>query len=554
MSRSITQTSSSSSAVAAGSSVIVPVNTTTGFSAGDYVYTLPSGGVGTRATGNVIVGLDTPYVGTTWINTGIQSSSFRSASYGPLIDQATYSGTTRSIGTQTVASSTILATASTGYTRSCTLANGNVVQMYSEGSNLYFRIVDTVGTVVVAPITLTTSLYTSSNVGGFACCTLVSGNIQFIYNVGIANRCDTAQYSPAGSVVVAGTSTYTGVSQLGNLSMAALSGGGSIVCGSSGYTGNIATPQCVQLSASGGYVTNFAGNGGPSGGYSNNVQVIGLPSSYGTNIWMYYAQDTFTQSGYYPIIYYYSGSTYISSIQNNYSGQTGVSAGIFIPTFTTDGYIVFVTWYGSAYATKYLYTKTSNTSGTMTYVGSSYIDVSGGNSTTLSATSSGNIIAVGVEGGGPIFITRGTTTGSSFSWSSGVQIGSNLAVSSSPWLGKVACSTSGGVAVIHYIANTTNYVDTVTAASSALTNGSTVLQGASYLPSGGYYLMGVAATDAAANQTGQVIVNGTAQLGSAYPTVTTPIYYSYQTTASQPIFGQRGSVSATTVTLKGLEA
>ena len=65
--------------------------------------------------------------------------------------------------------------------------------------------------------------------------------------------------------------------------------------------------------------------------------------------------------------------------------------------------------------------------------------------------------------------------------------------------------------------------------------------------------MGVAATDAAANGTGEVIMNGTALLGSTYPSVTTPIYYSYQTTAGQAVFGQRGVVNATTVTLKGLE-
>lgn len=547
MSRSITQTSSSSSAVAAGSSVIVPVNTTTGFSAGDYVYTLPSGGVGTRTTGNVGVGLDTPYVGTTWINTSIQTASFRATSYGPYVDQAVYSGTTRAIGTITAGPTTTLATAIDN-TRSCTLANGNIVEMYSQGSNLYFRIIDTTGTVVVAQTTLTTSLYTSTNVGHFACCTLTSGNIQFIFNVGTANYCNTAQYSPAGSVVVASTSIYVGTSQFGNLSIAALSGGGSVVLGSSGYTANVQTnAYYLILTSTGAYQTNGTVSSSTSG-EAPYGQVIGLPASYGTNIWAYYAQDVVTAAGYYAYMVIYTNGTLVTSVQNTYSSLNSAGGGVFNPTFSTDGYIYAITWYGGLYYSKWLYTKTSNTTGTLSVVANG--SIGSGDAGTLSATANGGLNCIS-SATSQLYVnasSNGTT------WSSPVAIGSNTGFATSFQKGRWASSTSTGIAVINYRAATTSYATSVSVSTIAATNGVTSLTGNSYLPSGGYYLMGVAATDAAANATGQVIMNGTAQLGSTYPTVTSPIYYSYQTTASQPLFGQRGSVSATTVTLRGLEA
>jgi hypothetical protein len=118
----------------------------------------------------------------------------------------------------------------------------------------------------------------------------------------------------------------------------------------------------------------------------------------------------------------------------------------------------------------------------------------------------------------------------------------------------LSATTASGVAVINYIAASTSYNTSIIAAMIPATNGSTVLTGNSYTPSTGYYLIGVAATTAAANATGQVITNGTAQLGSTYPTATTPIYYSFQSTAGSPFIPQRGVVSNTTVTLKGLEA
>lgn len=546
MSRSITQnTTSNSAVVGAGSTVIQQVNTTTGFTAGDYVYNTPTG-IGTRATGNVIVGSDTPYVGTTWISTGIQSANFRAASLGPLIDQATYSGTTRTIGSTVVAASTVLSTASNN-SRSCTLANGNIVQMYSQGANLYFRVIDVTGTVVVAQTTLTTSLQTSTNVGGFACCTLVSGNIQFIFNVGTAFYCNTAQYSPTGSVVVASTATYVNVSQYGNLSMAALSGGGSVVCGSAGYTSLMSAPYCLILDSTGAASTYFTGT--YSSGQCRYMPIVGLPASYGTNIWAYYTQDSENGAGSNAQLVVYSNSSVAANFTNTYSTMNSPGGGVFNMTFTTDGYILAISYFGGPYYFKAQYTKSTNTTGTITSIGNG--SIGSGNGATVSALPNGGASCVSADNSGNIYVNTAT---SAMAWNSQVQVGGATIGAGSIWSGRLSATTASGVAVINYLAASTSYNTSIIVATIPATNGSTVLTGNSYTPSTGYNLIGVAATTAAANATGQVIVNGTAQLGSAYPTATTPIYYSYQSTAGSPFIPQRGVVSNTTVTLKGLEA
>jgi hypothetical protein len=547
MSRSITQTSSSGSAVAAGSSVIAPVFTTTGFSAGDYVYTTPTG-VGTRTTGNVNLGSDRPYVGTTWLSTGLQSSAFRTASYGPYVDQGTYTGTTRTFASIQIANNTVKAVPSY-QTRSCTLANGNVVLMYNTGATLYFKVIDSTGATVVAETTLTTILQTNTRSGNFACCTLASGNIQFAWTPNTGSyQLYVAQYSPAGAVVVAANDQGAYVASPGNFSMAALSGGGSVLCGSSGLTNIIYAPTFHIYNSSGTIQTGGTASYGVGGGGSYYVPCVGLPSTSGTNIWVYCAQELLSSVGYNPVVGVYTGGSSVTSA--TISSATGTSGGETMSiTVATDGTIVMPVYASnSIYYQKLTYTKSTNTTGSLSVGSTSYLCV--GNSAIFSSLADGSISCVSNYSNSIYLSTlssSNTITGPTLVASPTFSAGTG-----NPGTFSAASFGSGLISVL-YIAYTTTYVGQIGAATIAATNGVTSLTGNSYLPSGGYYLMGVAATDAAANSTGQVIMNGTAQLGSSYPTVTTPIYYSYQTTASQPIFGQRGSVSATTVTLKGLE-
>ena len=231
MSRSITQTSSSGSTVSVGSSVIVPVNTTTGFSAGDYVYTTPTG-IGTRATGNTGIGLDTVYSATTFVSTYVQSASFRSVSYGPLQDGGTFSGTTRTGGSAVVSPTTINSSGPDTYNRSCTLTNGNVVQLTNDTSgNLYMTIVSNTGTVVLAKTTVATDYYVTTGSGNHACCALTSGGFAVVWCYGTGNYALKVQgYSSTG---VAGTSnTISWVSATPyNICCTGLSGGGVAVVG-----------------------------------------------------------------------------------------------------------------------------------------------------------------------------------------------------------------------------------------------------------------------------------------------------------------------------------
>ncbi len=549
MSRSITQTSSSGSAVAAGSSVVAPVFTTTGFNAGDYVYTTPTG-IGTRTTGNVSLGTDTPYVATTFLNTALSTASFRSASYGPLIDQGTFTGTTRAIGGVLIPDTTLKSAGATTGCRSCTLLNGNVFLVYSFSTDLYFQILDSTGAVVVAETTIVSGGYRTNTVSGnFACCTLTNGNVQVVYN----NNTDTAYYSRIviysqnGAVVSPDTQFYTNVgSGLGNLSMASLSGGGSVVCGSSGFTSGIIAPYYVVLNSSGGATAYGQGSYSVSAGTNYYTACVGLPASQGTNIWAYFSQDTTGASGQ-PVLGIYTNGNAITSagVSGAYTGAgSGDTFGI---TILTDGTIAAAGYNGSVYISKFTYTKSSNTSGSLTYLSSTFI--ASGQTGMLASTSNNGLICVSTNSFNMYINTLSSTNvaTSQVLFGNGTYVGLGGD-------GQLAMTSLGsGIVSVMYRAYSSDYPKHIGIASISATNGVTQLTGNSYLPSGGYYLMGVAATNASANSTGQVVMNGTAQLGSSYPTVTTPIYYSYQTTASQPIFGQRGSVSATTVTLKGLE-
>jgi hypothetical protein len=542
MSRSITQTSSSSSAVAAGSSVIVPVNTTTGFNAGDYVYTLPTGGVGTRATGTIGVGADSNYVATTFPTTYLSTGDFRTFSYGPYIDQQLYTGTTKSYGAITVATTTVSTTTQQHY-RNCTLLTGNVVQMYNNDVNLYFRIISNTGAIIKAETLIASNYYRFSEAGNFACCCLTSGNIQFVWNDNTVNSMKVQQYTSAGTAI-SSANDVTAPASYRNLSMCALSAGGSVVTGISGSSSS-ANINFIELFPDGSFLWNETISSGLSGGSTWLFPVVGLPASAGANLWACWVQNTvLNDSVPNGVLNIFSDFT----LQNR-GATTGTGGNPYSHNFNvtvaTDGTICCARsiYGGSTGIAKFTYNISTNV---VTFVSSTI--VAGASSLYLIPTSSGAINAI-YQSGSTIFMKQISSTNSVSS------AATLVTVNNDPYYGRfVATGFGSGLVTPMFSASSTTYAAYCIANTFAVTNGVTQLTGASYTPTEGYYLMGVAATNAAANATGQVIMNGTAQLGSTYPTVTTPIYYSYQTTASQPLFGQRGSVSATTVTLRGLEA
>lgn len=545
MSRSITQNPSSTFPVSPGSYAVASVTTTTGFSAGDYVYTTPTG-IGTRATGNVPIGSDSPYVGVTWISTGLQSVAFRTVSYGPMVDQGTFSGTTRTFGQNVITTNTVKATTSY-HVRQCTLANGNVVLMYNTGSSLFFKVIDYTGATIVAETTIATNLQTSTQSGNFACCTLTSGNIQFAWTSNAGSyEIWTSQYSSAGAVVISGANRSSGIPSPGNFSMAALSGGGSVLLGSNGHTSIIYNPYVHIFNELGNYVSAFTASYGVSGSGQYYVQVVGLPASYGTNIWVYCSQETLGSNSYNPVVGVYSSSSAITSVTLSELGGTS-NGETFNMTFSTDGYICAAVWNGSIYCYKLTYTKATNTSGTLTK--GAYTYIASGSSGTLQASTDGAVVCI-AHTGNSASVSKMTSANVT---TSPVNFASNVRSQGGGYPGAFCGASFGSGVVSALYINTSTQVSQSGGASIAATNGSTVLTGSSYTPATGYYLMGVAATTAAANATGQVIVNGTAQLGSTYPTVTTPVYYSFQSTGGDTLFSQRGSVVATTATLRGLE-
>jgi len=541
MSRSITQTSSSSSAVAAGSSVIVPVNTTTGFNAGDYVYTLPTGGVGTRATGTIGVGPDVNYVATTFPTTYISTGDFRTFSYGPYIDQSIYSGTTKAYGAITVATATVSTTTQQHY-RNCTLLTGNVVQMYNNGANLYFRIISNTGAIILAETLLASNYFNTSDAGNFACCCLTNGNIQFVWNDNTSNNIKSQQFTSAG-VSVSASFNVTSFTSFRNLSMCALSSGGSVVTGTNGSSAQY-NISFMELYPDGTFIYNDTVVSGLSLGGTYLFPVVGLPASAGANIWACWVQNTtYNDAGLTGYLNIFTDFSFVARATTTGNGGQPSNAHNFNVTVASDGTICCArtVYGGSTSIAKFTYS-----AGSVTF--NSSTSIAGASSLYLIPTSGGAINAI-YQSGATIYMRQ-------ISSANGLGTQATLVtVNNDPNYGRF-CATGFGSGLVTpmFSASSTTYASYCVANTFALTNGVTQLTGASYTPTEGYYLMGVAATNAAANATGQVVMNGTAQLGSTYPTVTTPIYYSYQTTAGQAVFGQRGSVNATTVTLRGLEA
>jgi hypothetical protein len=272
--------------------------------------------------------------------------------------------------------------------------------------------------------------------------------------------------------------------------------------------------------------------------------VVGLPASAGANIWACWVQNTtYNDAGVTGYLNIFTDFSFVSRATTTGNGGQPSGAHNFNVTVASDGTICCARsiYGGSCAIAKFTYS-----AGTTTFVSSTV--VAGASSMYFIPTASGAINAV-YQSGSTVFMKQISSTNSVSS------AATLVTVNNDPYYGRfVATGFGSGLVTPMFSASSTTYAAYCIANTFALTNGVTQLTGASYTPTEGYYLMGVAATNAAANATGQVVMNGTAQLGSTYPTVTTPIYYSYQTTASQPLFGQRGSVSATTVTLRGLEA
>lgn len=178
-------------------------------------------------------------------------------------------------------------------------------------------------------------------------------------------------------------------------------------------------------------------------------------------------------------------------------------------------------------------------------------------STSFSAS---NIALASINNGGCVLVYRNGTTDlryATFNAAPVQQSTGALVTGNTADVSIGASGIAGGTFAFAYGAVTTGFSTFGSAYSATYTNGVTTITSLiSYTPAGGYYVLGIALTTAAAGTTGAVAINGPANLGASYPVLTSNILFDYTGTAftaRSAINANRGNVIGTNVTLRGLE-
>lgn len=539
MSRSITQPANITK-VSPGTQVIVPMYTDTGFDAGDYVYAYGAGSVGFGGKPSVTAG----YTSSTMIaGTSVSApagksttATYKAASLGP-IKSSVASPITRTQG-NALTSATITVASSSQH--SCTaLNNGTLVVVYQNSSTsttLQFQIFDpgsTTFTSIAGPTTVTTT-FRSANIGLVAVDALTDGGFIIVYgSTTDASRVYWKRYNSAGTEGATGdrqaaasvTCLYFEVCGLSN-------GGWAVVSRDTGLTGS---QRRVWTFDSSNVYQNQAIINGTGNSFVSAFSEIPRMCASSTGVHIYHTSYT---SG-----FYYSDLHYVSNAGGaggfvQFSGVSGSyqTAPVSCPAVRSDGTIAILVG-SSTVSTSLLYN-------TYTHNGSSY--TSAGTQTLTTVVSLNNLYYVGIVSSGSNFY--GTYNNSGGGGNNGIFLPGTPSVTGTPLTmdnySRVRSLNDGTIATTA-VSGTTLTIYRCAIETVAATNVSV-----SYGPSSNYYLIGVAASTAAAGTYGQVVINGPADLSSTYPNVATSINFDY--TGYGP-FAQKGNVIGRKVILKGLE-
>lgn len=527
--------------VAPGTAVVTPMYTSVGFNAGDYVYQYGANLVGWPKGTTMGLGAENTLIaGNTYTGYAQSGINSRAASYGPFTDTITYSGTTVTVGQILVSPATLSGAAyATGSCKCATLIDGRIAYAYRTGVNtLVTAIYSAAG--VLQGTTTTVSTGVSFFPRAFSMCAMADGGFIVAYIDSGTSYPTYARLNSSNSVIYGPTSVISGV--VVSLSVSATAnyyafgyhngdGGGT---GSYRiYTNSNSLASSSSLSVTGVYNTSIAGT-------SSDTFIFCITDG-GNNQTIFYHLNP--SGGQY-------GSTYVYGSATTSTGYTSVACGTTASTSATyagaySAYFAFPNASGSAVLLR-IYTASTSTN--ITAAGSA----TGASAETIAIASINNggcMLAYRNASGYLSYLTYGAN---------GNQIASGNLVASAITNTSLGISgIAGGTVALAYAAPTTGYSTLATAYSAAYTNGVTTLTGTtSYTPANGYYVLGVALTTAAAGATGMVATNGSANLGSSYPSVTSNILFDYTGTAftaRSAINAQRGNVIGTNVTLRGLE-
>jgi hypothetical protein len=499
--------------------------TSVGWTAGEYIYSTPTGTIAPRTTGGL--GYNGTYnAGAVLFNFSSIPGTLQTVQYGPLFDYGTFSGTTQTIGSQS-GSSTTIASVVGDIPYSFNLINGNICIVYLVSGVPYFTIVTPAGATVLAATAVAGASSVTANRYALSGCCLINGTIVITYSD--ASNSYWVSYTQTGTVVTTATAFYLGTAVRYHQTIALANGNWAVVGSSSN-----GTQYLIILSPTGTVVRSLiqAGLAGMEhgvccqlpngniayGGYDqNNSRIgVGVITQAGVQVWSTYPSGSSAQVN--NILPLPSGN--FAFIYTNSSGQGTVS----------------------------IYSGTANNNLANYNLGSTNISSGCVGALQLSSSLVPSIIVVGTSGAsGSLYrVTCDSTTGATGTIST---INSSIStVNAQAWI----VNSLNGKVHLTWEAVTTSYPTYGFWNVVALTNGSTVLYGANYTPKENWFLLGVAATTVAAGNTGPVITNGgSVTLNANYPTVTTPIAFNYQ--GSFNTFAQRGTVVNKVAVLKGLE-
>jgi len=497
-----------------GTQVVAPLYTDTATTTGDYMYLYSNGTVGNRGA-TVGIGQNTTFIAGSAVYGYTQTNSTVGVSYSPLYTQGTYTGTTQTTGVIKVAAFDLTAASTSGFTKSCTLTNGNIAMVFRQGTGVSIAIYSPTGTVVLATTSVSGITVPQQEQIGIA--GMADGGFVIVYATG--TNAYFMRFSSTGAVVKAQTLYYTGTNT--NISVATFRNNSYIlfvnnnnnqlyyfivsssdVLGSQLNVNNLSTcyeHQCTSLDNGQVMIVGVQGA-------STNYQ-MGIVNSTGT----------FTKA--------------VASISLGTSGNINICA---VAGGAAIAYRIDATGYP-----------------TLVTVSNAGIKLG---EVTLQASATYTPSGVCAGQNGALFITSSDGTRvftATFSSSAAATVGTVYTISTSMTLniGGTCNALNGTNYIFGYSAS--GFPRLATYTNQDLTQNVTPLIGAEYDPATNYYFLGVATNSAAAGGIVNVQMNGVATLPSTYPSVTSPISFDYQNGSSP--FAQRGTISGRNIILKGLE-
>lgn len=522
-----------------GAQVITQMTMATAVNAGDYVY-LTTSGYGVAASSGGIGSYYVPFAGL--LTQGyLQSGTLPQYQYGPSAQSGTYSGTTYTLGQVATGPTSLNSVSVSSQAVGCTaLTGGNFVFVYRTASNTYyFQILSSSGSVVAAATLIASNITDGASAQRFCISATQNGGFLIGYlptsgtNIVVKVYTSTGTLTSTNNIAMAGapsTSSYfLNVFQLINGNIAYAFGYSTSV-----YYGVVDSSFSVVL-ATGGLNSTYANN------FSTSNYLVGCALVNGGFVLAWY-DSTYSNR---VQIFSNTGS---QLIQNTASNGTLSGSNFRFTSIcpTQDGYFAMAWNNGSSpLMARFIYTLTAIASAaTIT------IDASGG-----SINFPSNIFSTQNDNLGVLYLNSAQypylaiTTSSTYSSSTfGTPVALNGATVSGSYNVHNGSYSSASGKGCWIFAGTSSYPNYVIFSTVAVTNGQT-LSGLTFSPPS-YLFQGVSLDTVSANQSANVVINGTATLNSNYPSLTSVAPFDFSGTGQ---FGNRGSVFGRTVTMQGAQ-